>query len=66
MSECAALTCPCGCGKVVRYWHVADCPDDCDIEGGDEYRSKPATGNRRISAATSVGVSPKCGHGEGE
>jgi hypothetical protein len=27
--KCAELTCPCGCGKVVKTWHAADCPDDC-------------------------------------
>lgn len=28
---CAQLTCPCGCGNVVRTWHGPNCPDDCDI-----------------------------------
>jgi hypothetical protein len=29
--KCAALSCPCGCGKIIRYWHGADCdPDTCD------------------------------------
>lgn len=50
--QCAALTCPCGCGKVIRCWHVADCPDDCNIEDNDEYRSTPAhRGNHQTARA---------------
>jgi hypothetical protein len=27
--KCGELKCPCGCGGVVKTWHVTDCPDDC-------------------------------------
>ncbi len=31
--RCMALTCPCRCGRVVRYWHVGSCDGEaCGIE----------------------------------
>lgn len=61
-TECAALTCPCGCGNIVRYWHAGQCDGSCGIEDDDETpMSSPTTrsiGGHEI-APTIVGHPPQ-------